>query len=74
MISVKRSIVKGGVKVYQRGVDVQRLQDGSRWLQEEMRCGRDDGDMYTHMFTTWAEIEEVVRTIHGFVGSCRISR
>ena len=47
---------------------LKRLQDGSRWLQEELRYGRDDADLYFYLLYTWAEIEEVVRAIHGYVG------
>ena len=45
-----------------------RLQKGSEWLTVELLRGSDGTELYLGMFTTWAELEEVLRGIYGFVG------
>lgn len=45
-----------------------RLQRGSEWLKWELLHGRCGTELYFGMSTTWAELEEVLRTVHGFVG------
>ena len=56
-------------KYLDRSLDtiLDRLRKGSIWLRGKARREADDTELYLEIFNTWAELEEVLRAIHGYV-------
>ncbi len=71
---LRASMLWREAELYSKYLDIrldavlQQLREGSQWLREEMQRGTDDTELFLERFTTWAELEEVLRAVHGFAG------
>ena len=71
---LRASLVWREAETYAKHLDspldtvLDRLRNGSQWLQKEVRRDRDDTELFLKMFETWADLEEVLRAAHGYVG------